>query len=348
MFKYASRYLPLLILALLLIPVRLYFTQGNPLHQVPGQPSTTTLPSPFKVGSALYGLAFSTTQQGWAVGGTFTTTPDKYDKTLAQVVGASGTIMQYTNGNWRVVASARKPLLGVAMVSASDVWVVGYAGELLHYDGQQWANASSPTSASLRGVAMLAANNGWAVGFGGTILHYDGSQWSRVASPTTSDLQSLAMPSTDEGWAVGANGTILHYHAGAWSLFSDPLNNTLTSVSMLSPNEGWAVGNRGTILHYRDGAWGHVGSPTADPGYNALDFYAVAMTSGRSGWLSGSNNLMTYSDEIWTDASQAETFQYNAPIYSITMTAPGEGWAAGDQNTLYHCHNGQWSQVTNG
>jgi hypothetical protein len=70
---------------------------------------------------------------------------------------------------------ANAPLVGVAMVSASEGWAVGFPGTILHYTDGEWSQAPSPNSDLLLGVAMISASEGWAVGnnmFGGAILHY--------------------------------------------------------------------------------------------------------------------------------------------------------------------------------
>jgi hypothetical protein len=51
----------------------------------------------------------------------------------------------------------------------------------------------------------------WAVGSAGTIRHYDGVAWSTVESGTDVNLLGVWGRSTCEVYAVGAKGVILHY-----------------------------------------------------------------------------------------------------------------------------------------
>jgi hypothetical protein len=69
-------------------------------------------------------------------------------------------------------------LYGVSMLSGSDGWAVGAQGTILHYTGGQWQEVSSPTTNTLLSIAMVSATLGWAVGENGTILHYVGAQLS--------------------------------------------------------------------------------------------------------------------------------------------------------------------------
>src|SRR5436309_8673526 len=223
--KYALRYAPLLILALLLIPLRVY-TAGK------GQPNPALLQhdqglSPFSPGPALYSVTMLPSGEVWAVGGSFIGKCNAQNATRCFPTPASGIILHYSDSVWvpaNVTDPLRAPLLSVSLDSPHDGWAVGWAGTLVHYHSNTWSIApdSAKFKQNLLGVTMLSPSDGWAVGYSGTILHYDGKRWTRVPSLTTVDLRSIAMPSPQEGWAVGDSGTILHYHNGTWSLASSP------------------------------------------------------------------------------------------------------------------------------
>ena len=52
----------------------------------------------------------------------------------------------------------------------SDVWAVGTAGVLLHYDGTRWSEVAGP-SASLYGVAAVGKDV-WIAGSNGALLRH--------------------------------------------------------------------------------------------------------------------------------------------------------------------------------
>jgi len=146
---------------------------------------------------------------------------------------------------------------------------------ILHYDGHTWIREQiSLANDRLLGLAMVSASEGWAVGYdpGGTLTHHTGPQqglivhyhngvWqpqSTFASPSGAAyfyLSAVAMVSASEGWAVGQEGVIVHYRSGAWERVHSPTHQALHSIAMTSPAEGWAVGDNGTILHYLHGTW---------------------------------------------------------------------------------------------
>jgi FG-GAP-like repeat len=89
-------------------------------------------------------------------------------------------------------------LTGVDVLSASDVWAVGYYfnGSVnqplaLHWDGSTWSNSPIPGAGMLRKVRALAPDNIWAAGtvyndslqvYQSLVEHYDGTAWTPVLS----------------------------------------------------------------------------------------------------------------------------------------------------------------------
>jgi hypothetical protein len=152
-------------------------------------------------------------------------------------------------------------LTSVDVVSATDVWAVGYALEqnwrtlALHWDGTAWSRVPTPNEGPygnvLRSVAAIAPDDVWAVGThhngGRTLtLHWDGAAWSVVPSPQSSVpytsrswLDGVAASGPDDVWAVGtaerpfSSGCdcspppalytlVLHWDGSAWSTVESP------------------------------------------------------------------------------------------------------------------------------
>ena len=62
-------------------------------------------------------------------------------------------------------------LLGIAIISPSDIWAVGggfgssHPGPLvMHFDGKQWSQVTVPGNGSLIGVTAVSTDDVWAVG----------------------------------------------------------------------------------------------------------------------------------------------------------------------------------------
>jgi hypothetical protein len=89
-------------------------------------------------------------------------------------------------------------LTGVDVLSADDVWAVGYYFDgsvnqplALHWDGSTWSNSPIPGAGMLRRVRALAPDNVWAAGtvyngslqlYQSLVEHFDGTSWTPVVS----------------------------------------------------------------------------------------------------------------------------------------------------------------------
>lgn len=343
--KYALRYLPALCVLFFLLPVKILLDQreiSDLLFQQQNQDNSATIRS-LKT-QALYALAFSSPQEAWAAGGSFIERKNS-DGQVLQVNPAGGTLWHYTQGNWIFSQTTSQPLLGLSLAPDGSGWAAGYAGVLLHYDGQDWKSVQSPTQQVLEAVATLSAQEAWAVGAGGTILHYTGTAWTSSASPTTVDLRSISMVNADDGWIVGDSGVLLHYQQHSWQLVASPTSEQLHRVTMLSANEGWAVGDQATILHYRSGTWDSVETANNQSISSRPAFNDIALTSFQSGWIVGEQGLLNYVHEVWNrtaDGSLDETLLENlsnVTLYRLTMISSAEGWAVGSlENDLVFLH----------
>jgi hypothetical protein len=162
-------------------------------------------------------------------------------------------VLHWDGTSWRQVSTPppSRPrgamLFGVAAISASDVWAVGYlikpgpAALVLHWDGQSWHRSVMPNLGSnpsiLSGVTASSASNVWAVGHlqsrpgqtASLILHWNGAAWTRLPSPTPDPgdsalLIGVTASSASNAWAVGsyrtpngfAQGLFLQWNGRSW------------------------------------------------------------------------------------------------------------------------------------
>ena len=158
----------------------------------------------------------------------------------------------------------------MAVISASDVWAVGYSGDpsytplqtlTEHWNGTNWSIISSPSPGTYNGnvlnaVAAISANDVWAVGWyqsgptgqegGALTMHWDGTRWTVISNPSRWTLHGVTAISSNDVWAVGEQ-SILHWNGTNWSnvSFPPPPNDSypiIRGVSASSANDIWAVG----------------------------------------------------------------------------------------------------------
>ena len=177
-----------------------------------------------------------------------------------------------TRNNWLTSVDGSGP---------ADVWAVGYTLNLpygnrvrqslvLHYNGTQWTQVTSPDSGStfLYDVAALSPSDAWAVGSGSTggayVLRWNGNAWSSAPAPAgLLSLSSVTARSDSDVWVAGSDANsaprVAHWNGSAWTV--TPVTVTggvgqpaLTSITTADANTEWAVGSQS------DGATGQSGS----------------------------------------------------------------------------------------
>src|SRR6266568_4088953 len=207
-------------------------------------------------------------------------------------VGSSGnqrsgaqTLIEHWNGSsWSVVTSPNpgsiyNTLYGVTVISAANVWAVGYYVNttgvtqtlIEHWNGTSWSVVKSPSPATgnneLFSVSAASASSIWTVGFltnntsqtpvdQTLIEHWNGSSWSVMKSPnpgSSSDhLNGVAAISTSDVWAVGNGKTssgktlIEHWNGSSWQVVKSAnigTSPTLSAVVAVSAHDIWAVGS---------------------------------------------------------------------------------------------------------
>jgi hypothetical protein len=197
------------------------------------------------------------------------------------------TVVEHWNGSRWTRLTTPNPgvadyLTGIAAISATDVWVVGYEWIsnfvelplLLHYDGRTWRrfNTSRLQFGQLSSVFARSSKDVWAVGWTGQVpnvnalaLHWNGTSWKRAAFPTESGgwivLKSVSSVAANDAWAVGSydffgiNGNLslsarsYHWDGLHWKPVRVGLAfySYLSSVTATATDDVWAVGE-GVVL----------------------------------------------------------------------------------------------------
>lgn len=168
--------------------------------------------------------------------------------------------------------------VGIAAVTDTDVWSVGYGLQdgayvvlTQHWDGSAWSAvpAQMPLDpySFLQSVVALSARNVWAVGnsvdsdgiiVSSLVEHWDGTNWQIVPSPNVdlrdNSLYAISAVSPNDIWAVGYIDTTggphhlgplaLHWDGTAWTIVPTPTTagGSLLAVKAIASDNVWAVG----------------------------------------------------------------------------------------------------------
>lgn len=171
-------------------------------------------------------------------------------------VGQAGLIMHYDGRAWiRMESGTMMILHDVSGSSSNRVFAVGMGGALLGYDGKAWKPVEASLAGTFYGIWTAPEGTAFVVGTGGTILHFDGKQWQQMSSGVTNGLLDVWGSSGTDVFAVGNHGTILHYDGHEWSGMKSPVTTLLRGVSGVSKSCVYAVGDEGVVLQYDGHGW---------------------------------------------------------------------------------------------
>jgi hypothetical protein len=286
--------------------------------------SQVSAPSPFGNVSILESVADLSSTNAWAVG--YSEDDSNYYNPIYQPL-----IEHWNGSSWSVSRAASDPngsadqLFGVAGVSASDVWAVGYHfdaaiggfdGLVEHWNGSAWqVFPSLPSPYGLASVTAISSSDVWAAGATGSdqglLAHWDGKSWTVVASPTiansSASLEKVVASASNDVWAVGyqrANArrspyqTLTeHWNGSSWSVVPSPnpgtTSNLLLGAAALSPTDAWAVGYEYTaggalelLFHWDGTSWTSVPAPVPG-GTTFTELVSAAGLRSGSVWAIG-------------------------------------------------------------
>lgn len=184
-----------------------------------------------------------------------------------------GTIWHFDGATWSKPAGLTHALMGKATWfkvwarSTTDVWVVGSASEILHFDGTAWSETPVPVADqqifTVHGNSRLTVAVG---GFGaGAIFENDGSGWKigKVAG-TLPGLRGVFVPEDGRAVAVGENGTVWRRCGDTWTMETAAPEALLDfhAVWKAASGDVFAVGGAINVAPYAGGQIAHFGVPT--------------------------------------------------------------------------------------
>jgi len=155
-------------------------------------------------------------------------------------------------------------------------------------DGQSWSRIGiADADVDLRGLDSDGLDDVWVVGNAGTVYHYDGTEWT-TATAGTPDLVDVEVASTGEAMAAAADGSVYHRADGSWHADSTETERALHGVALGSPNAAVGAGGTALELVHdtggstSDGTDDSTGDSTSD-GNTTDDGSTSEGTDGGSG-----------------------------------------------------------------
>jgi hypothetical protein len=150
----------------------------------------------------------------------------------------------------------------------------------------------------------------------------------------------------DDLWAVGDFGTLVHNDGVGWRGFDLGVAERLNGVWAAAADDVWAVGLDGVVLHYDGEAWsrrevdfnegaGGAGPTTAF----SRDLTAVTVSDSGRVWATGTNSLLEFDGERWTD----HVIPKSAVYYGVAARGD-KAWAVGSAGVIASFDGTKWTQ----
>ena len=233
-----------------------------------------------------------------------------------------------------------------------DVYAVGDAGTILHFDGKSWTQSFSPVAGkALYGVGGTEKNHAFAAGQDGTVIRFDGMAW-RVATglSPTARITGLGCSSTGRiyiGSVENPPGAGLHLsddNAGSWNRVEPTINNTYNAGINFSDTEGWAVGDGGRVRRFRSITPSPVDLPLPD----TLPSYAIWGSAAPDVWVVGAQGRIAHRNgNAWEIATVPPTAR-TVTLRSISGNGPSNILCVGDVGRVLHWDGTTWQQLDSG
>lgn len=235
-------------------------------------------------------------------------------------------------------------LHGVWGPTPSDIFAVGFAGRILHYNGAAWSSQPSPVGgvATLTGVWGSSGTDVWATILSAdTLLHYNGTAWS-IVGPIGVTAAGTMDVSGNHSWdvfVVGGQGAISHYDGTNWFPQASGTKNDLMDVWAARDSDVFAVGRGGTILHWDGSAWTPQVSGTAN------DLNGVWGLSGHEVFaVGGGGTILRYNGAAWSPMTSGTLIPLNAVWGSSSCNL----FAVGLRGTILHYDGTAWNPEPSG
>ncbi len=218
-----------------------------------------------------------------------------WDENLGWAGGDQGILRTTDGGDSWTLTGTSDDVEAVFFASATEGWVCGNDGMLLHSanGGQSWSPQNSGAGDKIRDIWFADNMNGWACGRNGLLIHTTngGQNWNPQSSPATDDLYAIHMLDAQNGWIAGKDGLILNTANGgsSWEIQLSAPNgeeDEFEGLFALDADHAWAAGHQGRIYSLTNGAWSPQASGTA------VAIMDVFFTDNDNGWVCGAGGYL--------------------------------------------------------
>jgi photosystem II stability/assembly factor-like uncharacterized protein len=222
--------------------------------------------------------------------------------------------------------------------SEQDIYIVGYQGAIMHYDGSDWQKMDTPNRMPLWGIWGTDSNNIYAVGGNGVILYYDGVHWSTMNSGTRQWLYDIWGTDLNTIYAVGA-GVILKYDGSNWThmMIGDEYK-TFFTIYGNHENDVYAAGDFKRIYHYNGVGWTEIKAVDSDQIWGIFTSGTHIFAAGTL--INGHSVVYHYNGLKWTDTQ----LSVNSDLWGLWGSSENDVYCVGDSGTIVSYDGHNWNE----
>jgi hypothetical protein len=263
---------------------------------------------------------------------------------------------------------------------SNDIWAVGDAGTVMHFDGTAWLVEQTPSCETLHAVWGTSATDLWAVGDLGRVLHRGANGWRVIDAGTCEGLKAVWGSPGGDVWISGYHGTLLRGSTQGLADASFDPHVGFEALWGFADDDIWGVTD-GRIFHYDGTSWTKTtegdwslhaiwGSDpqhlfvagfswddnsaaaftftpatAATPTMKLLSGNRVARVSGTSAtdvWFAAANNTWHHDGTTWRAMWTGTTEEINA----IVPTGTNDVWALGELAARLRWNGTAWIDTT--
>jgi hypothetical protein len=236
-------------------------------------------------------------------------------------------------------------LTAVTGTAADDVWAVG-EHRTFHHDGRDWREV--PDAGGLEAIAAATRADVWGVGRAGFVRHFDGTSWSKshiadAAAAYRDLLDVVAWPG--EAWITtlepGAYFECRPPDACTKKTPPELAGWTLHAPSGESRGDVWATvigdkagGSVRKVARFDGGKWRILdGTP-----------WAGLRASGKSVWTATLHDMSRYDGTTFQPAPAPS----DIAVTRLSASSPDLAYAVGIKGGLFRWDGARWSRVASG
>jgi len=243
-----------------------------------------------------------------------------------------------TPGKWTVVVPANDlfDMRAVWGSAANDVWAVNSYGDVSHYNGAQWAPATSVGN-PLYAINGTSATNVFFSGANGLVLKLAGNTLTALPD-FGNDYTGLWVTGPNRVWAADP------YYIDVWdgTKWDTTDNNTGEHYALWGLPDGqvWGANGDGSIVHIPAGTK----AQEVQRQGTTSDFYQAI-------WGVDANNIWAVGSQIsrWTGTEWLD-LGYSNLLYTyrgVWASSPTNVWVVGDGGFIAHGNGYEFTQVPN-